>query len=127
MKFGYTILYVEDVLKTVEFYQKAFSMSVKFVHESNQYAELTTGETTLAFASEALAQSHGTSFRLNRRGEGAPGFEIAFVTKDVHEAFTHAVQNGALPISSPVQKPWGQVVSYVEDNNGILVEICSPI
>lgn len=51
MKLGYTLLYVDDVEKTMAFYSKAFG--------------------------------------------------------------------------KPTKKPWGQVVSYVRDCNGLLVEICS--
>lgn len=127
MKLGYTILYVEDVTKTIDFYQRAFSLKLKFVHESNQYAEMETGETTLAFASEALAQSNGVSIRPNRGGEPAAGFEIALVTTAVAAAFEKAVRAGAKEIAPPMAKPWGQTVAYVTDLNGILVEICEPI
>jgi lactoylglutathione lyase len=54
-------------------------------------------------------------------------FEIGFVTKDVKTAFDRAVKNGALAVSRPETKPWGQTVSYVRDCNGFLVEICSPM
>jgi predicted enzyme related to lactoylglutathione lyase len=33
----------------------------------------------------------------------------------------------AKSVSPPTQKPWGQTVSYVRDNNGFLIEICSEI
>lgn len=67
MKLGYTILYVKDVKQTIDFYQRAFALKLKFIHESSQYAEMDTGETTLAFASETLAQSHGITFKANSR------------------------------------------------------------
>ena len=35
MRLGYIILYVEDVLKTVDFYENAFSLKRKMVHESH--------------------------------------------------------------------------------------------
>lgn len=31
----------------------------------------------------------------------------------------------AISVVKLTQKPWGQIVSYVKDNNGCLVEICS--
>src|ERR1700722_3748841 len=34
MQFGYTILYVRDVEKTVAFYESAFGLKRKFVHDS---------------------------------------------------------------------------------------------
>lgn len=126
MKFGYTILYVKDVEKTVAFYEAAFRLKRKFVHESG-YGEMDTGETKLAFASVELAKSNGVFF-IDAKPEGpAPAVEVAFVTQDVAEAFAAAVKAGAVPVAQPKQKPWGQVVGYVRDLNGFLVEICSPI
>lgn len=127
MKLGYIIMYVEDVEKTVRFYEKAFGLLLTFFHEEKQYAEMDTGETTLAFASEELALSNGLTCHKNRISHTHAGFEIAFVTDDVIAAFEKALQTGAKAIVHPVQKPWGQIVAYVADNNGILVELCSPL
>lgn len=127
MKFGYTIIYVHDVPATIDFYQRAFSLSLKFLHESNQYGEMETGETILAFASEALAQMNDLQIRSNRANEVSSGFELGFVTNDVDEAFKTAIKEGAKQISPPAKKPWGQIVAYVSDMNGVLVEICEPM
>ena len=127
MKYGYTILYVEDVLKTVSFYEKAFSLKTRFIHDSNAYAEMETGQTILAFTSKALASENGLDFgQLEAFSSPAP-FEIALTTDRVEAAFQNAIENGAISLKSPVQKPWGQLVGYVKDCNGFLVEICSPL
>ncbi|MGH2373808.1 MAG: VOC family protein [bacterium] len=65
MKLGYVILYVKDVAKVVSFYEAAFGLARRFVHESGQYAEIETRAT------------------------------------------------------------WGQIVAYVRDLDGVLVEIAS--
>lgn len=127
MKLGYTIIYVADVLATVDFYERAFGLKRRFVHESNLYAELDTGETVLAFAGEPMAEMNGIAIRPNRKSDIAPGFEIALVTDDPRAAFGNAVDAGANAVSPPVQKPWGQIVGYVRDIDGCLVEICSPV
>ncbi len=127
MKLGYTIIYVENVVKTIEFYQKAFGIKLRFLHESNEYAEMETGETTLSFASNSMAERNGFAIRENSAKDIAAGFEIAFVTDNPKENYAKAIKNGAFPISEPTKKPWGQVVSYVRDLNGVLVEICSPV
>jgi catechol 2,3-dioxygenase-like lactoylglutathione lyase family enzyme len=126
MKFGYTILYVKDVEKTVAFYESALGLKRKFVHESG-YGEMDTGETKLAFASVDLATSNGVSFVPANPEGPSPAVEIAFVTEDVAAAFAGAVKAGAVPVAQPKQKPWGQLVAYVRDPNGFLVEICSPM
>jgi lactoylglutathione lyase len=53
--------------------------------------------------------------------------EIAFVSADVHAIYTRAVNAGAIAYAEPASKPWGQVVAYVRDIDGHLVEICTPI
>jgi uncharacterized glyoxalase superfamily protein PhnB len=127
MRFGYSIIYVSDVPKTLEFYEGAFGLQTGFLHESQLYGELETGETTLAFAADEMAKLNGLSVRANRVYETAAGYEIALVTESPKSAFERAVNAGACPVKAPETKPWGQIVAYVRDNNGCIVEICSPI
>ena len=127
MKLGYTIIYVADVTATIEFYERAFGLQRRFVDEAGMYGELDTGETCLAFAAEPMARANGLSIRPNRPAEPAAGFEIALVTDDPQGAYAHAVAAGAVPVSAPATKPWGQLVGYVRDGNGCVIEICSPL
>lgn len=127
MKYGYSILYVDDVLKTVAFYEKALGLNRLFVHESNAYAEMETGSTRLAFTAKSLAKESGLDFGQLGNLSSPPPFELALVTDDVESAYKKAVANGASELKKPVQKPWGQLVGYVRDCNGFLVEICSPL
>ena len=125
MKLGYTLLYVDDVQTTMAFYAKAFGVEEGFLHESAQYGEMQTGDTKLGFVSHQTAGSHGFEYEKLSLKKIAPGIEIGFVADDVEKAFSQAVKAGAIAVSSPIKKPWGQVVSYVRDCNGMLVEICS--
>ncbi|NBO24448.1 MAG: VOC family protein [Chlamydiae bacterium] len=124
MSLGYVILYVANVEATVLFYEKAFGLTCRFLHESKTYAEMETGQTALAFVDETIL-SH--PFRKNRSKEESAGIEVSLVTKDVEQHFHRAIKAGAIEVLQPAIKPWGQIVSYVKDNNGCLVEICSPI
>ena len=125
-KLGYVILYVPDVALAVAFYESAFGVQRRFVHESGTYAELDTGATALAFSDESVTPNKG-SFEPNRPEKKAAGAEVAFVVDDVRAAFDRAVSCGAVVVSEPVDEPWGQTVSYVRDLNGFLVEICSAV
>ncbi|HPH64711.1 MAG TPA: VOC family protein [Kofleriaceae bacterium] len=125
MKLKYTILYVQDVAASLAFYEAAFGLATRHVHESGEYAELETGATTLAFSARQFLHSIGKSVAAPDRN--APVFEIAFETDDVAKDFERAVANGATPVSAPQAMPWGQTVSYVSDCDGYLVEICSPV
>jgi len=127
MKFGYTIIYVADVPATVAFYESAFGLSRRFIHESNLYAEMETGDTALAFAGNEAAEMNGLAIHPNNPAELAAAWEICFVTDDVHGAFERAIAKGCSSVCKPSEKPWGQTVSYVRDLNGCIVEIASPI
>jgi catechol 2,3-dioxygenase-like lactoylglutathione lyase family enzyme len=63
MKFGYTIIYVPDVTASLVFFETAFGFPRRFLHESGDYGELETGETTLAFASHELGPWESRVFR----------------------------------------------------------------
>ncbi len=127
MKFGYTIIYVSNVLDTVTFYESAFGLKRKFIHESNLYAEMETGETVLAFASNESAEMNGVAILPNHSSSLPAGWEVCFVTQEVEKAYNRAMEKGCIPVSKPLQKPWGQIVSYVRDLNGCLIEIASPV
>ncbi|WP_257388138.1 VOC family protein [Tahibacter caeni] len=127
MQLGYTLVYVADVSATVDFYERAFGLSRRFVHESGNYAEMETGATALAFAAETLAETHGFAIRHNSPGETAAGFEICLVSDTPEQAYDRAVAAGAVALKAVEPKPWGQKVGYVRDLNGCLVELCSPV
>jgi lactoylglutathione lyase len=128
MKFGYTILYVPDVASSLHFYERAFGLKKKFLHESGDYGELDTGETTLSFASHALGESNFQGRHVRAHESKAPlGMEIGLVTDNVQSAHDRALKAGAKELSPPVTKPWGQVVSYVRAPDGCLIELCTPV
>lgn len=121
----YTILYVDNVEATLDFYERAFALTRHFLHDAGDYGELSTGETKLAFSSIALMDQLGKS--PGRPDPAAPVFEIAFETTDVEAAFQRAVAAGATEVQPVRDEPWGQRTAYVSDPNGYLVEICSPV
>ncbi|MFM6993358.1 MAG: VOC family protein [Rhodoferax sp.] len=126
MKFGYTIIYTENVTLSIEFFENAFGLKRRFIHESG-YGELETGSTALAFASNELGKSNLPDGYIKANGDKPLGIEIALVTGDVEAAYTKALSVGAMSIKEPVTKPWGQIVAYVRCPDGTLVEICSPV
>ncbi|MET7257537.1 VOC family protein [Dyadobacter fermentans] len=126
--FAYTILYVRDVTATIEFYENAFGFQRKFITPDGDYGELITGNTTLSFAQTELAQTNIPEGFTESDPAAKPfAFEIGFTVDNVEEAFQKALNAGATLVSKPKTKPWGQVVSYVRDLNGFLVEICSVV
>ena len=124
-KLGTIIFYVEDVTKTIDFFEKAFGLTTAFIDPTGHYGQLETGSTALGFASLELAsQNLPQGFRKISMKE-LPGCEISFTAKDVYLSLSHALKSGAELIATPEEKPWGQTVAYVRDFNGILIEIAS--
>lgn len=128
MKYAYTILYVSNVAQTVEFYQKAFGFEPKFITPEHDYAELVSGETTIAFASVELGNANFTAgFDPISRTKPPVGVELAFTSENIERDFQQALDAGATEFEPLAQKPWGQTVGYVRDLNGCIIEICTPM
>jgi predicted enzyme related to lactoylglutathione lyase len=125
MQFGYTILYVDDVPATLAFYDKAFGLATRYMHESGSYGELETGATALAFVSHTLLHQLGKTPQSPVLDK--PTSEVAFVTDDVAAAVKRAVDAGAKLVQEATATAWGQTIAYVGDCNGFLVEICTPV
>ena len=126
MKLFSTILYVPDVERAAAFYERAFGLRRRLVDPAGIYVAMSTGETTLAFASQAFVHGNGLRFAPVDRAGDPPGIEINFVTENVRAAFERAVSAGGEAWLEPAEQPWGQTVSYVRDPFGFLVEIASP-
>ena len=128
MKLAYTILYVESVAETIAFYERAFGLTRGMVTDTLEYGELQTGDTKLAFAANSFVKGlNSLPFEAASPDKAAPPMELGFVTETVEEDFDRAVAAGAVVVKRPERKPWGQLVGYLRDNNGFLLEICSPI
>ena len=107
MRFGYTILYVEDVSRAIGFYERAFGLTRRFVSDDATYGEIETGDTTLSFARHTLVSEFlPGGYRRNDPAEPPAGVEIGFVTDDVPAAWDTALAAGAIVVSPPTTKPW---------------------
>lgn len=124
MKFAHPTLFVKDVPQAVAFYERAFGLKKRFIHESGQFAEMEAGEAALHFAaSEAVKANLLPGFQDNSLFNLPAGIELCFETDDVATAFSVAVEAGATPYAEPNVRPWGQTVAYVRDLDGVLIEI----
>ncbi len=128
MKYSYTIIYVEHVTQTIEFYEKAFGFQRKFITPENDYGELDTGGTTISFASLELGASNfSKGFDKVDKTKKTVGIELAFTTENIEVDFQNAIDHGAEVFEKIVEKPWGQKVGYLRDINGVLIEVCTPV
>lgn len=128
IQYAYTILYVENVEESMEFYQQVFGFEQKLITPEKDYGELLSGTTTLAFANLELGKSNfRQGFTQSSLNERPFGIELAFATEHVEEVMETALKHGATLLEETVTKPWGQKVGYLRDVNGFIVEVCTPI
>ncbi len=126
--YTYTILYVENIQVSMQFYQNAFGFEEKLLSSDHSYGEIKTGSTILAFAQLGLAESNlSQGFSPSRPNQAPFGFEIGFTTQEVEKTVQAALNAGATLYEEVKTKPWGQDVAYVRDPDGFLIEICTPI
>ncbi|MEB7886625.1 VOC family protein [Serratia fonticola] len=123
MQFAYTILYVDNVQQTMDFYHRAFGFEIHCLHDSGDWGELATGATRLSFCSRELLAGQGK--KSAKSDYHHPVFEIAFTTDDVPKALKTALDAGAVLVEDIQHMPWGQTICYVADPEHNLVEICS--
>ena len=127
MKLGYTILYVDEVSATLERWRDAFGLEIAYSDDEGIYGELSTGETTLAFAEREFGRGHFEDVDARALFDGAPRrFELGLICDDVEAAYARACAAGMRPTRAPFMQPWGQSVAWVMDPNGVLVELSSP-
>lgn len=125
MKLSYTIFYVDDVTKTVAFYERAFGLKNRFIHESHMYAELETGNTTFAFANHELINTLLNGHLLEKKASFSG--QISLEPDDIDQAYNHAIQAGAKSLKPPTDMPWGFRTAFLQDLNGFIVELAKPI
>lgn len=115
------MIWVADVPASVDFYERAFGLARRWVRDEGDFAQMETGATTLQFAVEAAAGD--LDIAPNRADRPAAAMQLSLAVDDVAVAYARAVDAGAAGVAEPVTKPWGQVVAYVRDADGILVEL----
>ncbi|MCA2978526.1 MAG: SRPBCC family protein [Myxococcaceae bacterium] len=122
---GGVILYTPDLEKKVAFYEQAFGFEVASRAPGGVYVQL-KGSVPLAFVAESFVKTMVPDLRASRPNEAPAAAELMLVFADVDAAYARALKSGAVAVVAPVTKPWGQVVSYVRDVDGALVELCTP-
>ena len=120
----YIILYVNNLQKSTEFYQKTLNLTLKGDHGT--YIEFDTGNTLLGLIEkEHVAEM--TGLPVNKKDRVSPTFEIAFVVDNVNSTI-EKLRSLEVPILvETIVKPWGQKVAYIADPDGHFIEICSPM
>lgn len=129
MRFGYTFIWVDDVPGAVGWFDRALGVGCRVLRDNGPlggYAELDTGDTTLAIAdTREAATLFAEGFR--PLDEGVPAaFQVSFVSDDVEGAFARAVAAGAAALAEPHREPWGQTIGRVRSPHGVVISLVTP-
>ncbi|KKJ76721.1 hypothetical protein WH95_11335 [Kiloniella litopenaei] len=131
MKLGFVVIYVDDVREVLNFYQQAFDLKVRMEYKEHDYllyGELETEGAILGIASHIMGKESFRGDYQKLSVNSLPfGQTLVFVTDDVYQKWGDAIKAGAVAISAPQEKPWGQIVAYLRDKAGTLIEICTPM
>ncbi|MDZ7959768.1 MAG: hypothetical protein RMY34_18110 [Aulosira sp. DedQUE10] len=127
IQFGAAVIYVPENAKDVlDFYVRAFGLSIRFYDPTYDFGELETGVSAIAIASHR-AGKFMVGEKYPQSGNVNPtNVEIALLTPDVPAAFLRAVEAGCISLCEPKTMPWGQTVAYVTSIEGTLVGLLTP-
>ncbi len=121
---NYVILIVDDLDRTLSFYTQV--LGLRLGHRSGEYAQLDTGTTRLGFYTRtAMAQALDSS--LTKPATDAAGFELGFKVANVDAAYAELVEKGAMAVTPPTTRQWGQRTAYVRDPDGYLIELAQDL
>ena len=116
------IVFVDDVARSLAFYEEALGAERDHLDEDGSYGELTCG---IGFAAyEHVARHLDLSFHRNEAGRLPGGFELDLAVDDVDDRFERAVASGATAVWEPQDKPWGRS-ALVRDPDGVFVHLTS--
>ncbi len=117
-------LYVQNVEKSLTWYETTFEAKRKMISPDGNYGELDLGGFTLAFGYEEMERQHNyPTFHGNNLVSEPAGMNLAVMTDDLEGQYQKALANGAISILPPHRKPWGIEIAWVRDINGIMVSI----
>jgi len=123
IKMRYVILYVKDHEISKRFYHELLNLPI--LAEHGTYIEFETGSTILSInTKESVRELTGLEIQDN---DLSKTFELGFVVDNVQETIDTLRVKGVQILVEPIEKPWGQVVSYIADPDGHYIEICSSL
>jgi lactoylglutathione lyase len=115
--FGYVIVFVSNMDKSVAFYRDILGFSVK--HQSHKWTEFSTGETTLALHL-ADAADHPHTHAKMPAGHCHIGLSVA----NINEFHTAIIGKGVKCIQPPKKEDVGSLAIYA-DPDGLPLSVSS--
>lgn len=125
MKFGSTVLFVDNVQSVLEFYKTAFGMEISMYDPAYDFGILNMEGGSIGIASNHSGELMMPGKFPSSKNGHPDGVEIALYSEDVEADYKKAIDAGAGSLSEPRQMEWGQTVAYVKSIEGTIIGICS--
>jgi lactoylglutathione lyase len=117
------IVFVEDVARSLDFYDRVVGAELDHYDEDGSYGELRSG---IGFAAHHHVEHHlDLSFQRNEPGWVPNRFELEFAVDDVDAVFERALAAGAEAVWEPRPKPWGRS-ALLRDLDGVFFHVYQP-
>jgi uncharacterized glyoxalase superfamily protein PhnB len=114
------IVFVEDVARSLAFYERVMGAELDHFDEDGSYGELKSG---IGFAAHSHVERHlDLAFHRNEPGGLPNGFELDFAVEDVEAVFARAIEAGATAVWEPRDKAWGRS-ALIRDPDGVFVHL----
>lgn len=110
-------LVVEDLERSVDFYQNKLGMKIN--SRDTGFVDFKLGETPLSLFQRSEAESMFPSKYMTSPG----GVVLALRVDDVEKTFEDLSSRGILAFEKPKDTAWGQKVAYFHDPDGYIIEI----
>lgn len=128
LNYAYTRLNVQDYMACKQFYQNVLGLKVCYANDSEEYAELETGETKITLLNRARLKEYIGSETTATYDPYAAKVVLTFMVTNLDEAVAHLKAKGVDLVSNPWQRPedelmqGGFLTASFRDPDGNLIE-----
>lgn len=119
-------LFVTDMGKMIRFYRDILGFEIREDEDTKNVYLIKDGTLFMLYGRNDFEKMTRRRYNYIRGLNGH--FELALYVDtfaEVDEAFSRAVESGAIPVMEPATEPWGQRTCYIADPEGNLIEIGS--
>lgn len=119
-------LFVTDMGKMIRFYRDILGFEIREAEDTKNVYLVKDGTLFMLYGRNDFEKMTRRRYNYIRGLNGH--FELALYVDtfaEVDEAFSRAVESGAIPVMEPATEPWGQRTCYIADPEGNLIEIGS--
>ena len=119
-------LFVTDMGKMIRFYRDILRFEIREAEDTKNVYLIKDGTLFMLYGRNDFEKMTRRRYNYIRGLNGH--FELALYVDtfaEVDEAFSRAVESGAIPVMEPATEPWGQRTCYIADPEGNLIEIGS--